>query len=176
MSRIVLVEPVKMLQYAFVVALLPEHPVQVMEKLPDAETMAEADLVIIDAGTLRERDLLPLVEDCAAQSSQAPVLWVDVEASGAFAAAKNLTRLSAPVKRDELRSAVVENLRRASRSEASSEPAAIRTGAGVAAKTKIAGPHAGRVVAEHDTPLIELVDVIEVTPELDKSFEAENKN
>lgn len=164
-----------MLQYAFVVALFPEHAVQVLEKIPEAETMAEVDLVIIDADALRERDLLPAREVCAAQSWQAPVLWAEVEASGALATVKNFSRLSVPVKRDELRTAVVENLRRASRSEASSERAANRSGAAVAARTKMTQPNGDDVVAKQVKPLIELVDVFEETPGLDNDVEAANK-
>lgn len=172
MSRILLVEPIKMLQYAFAVALFPEHPVQVLDKIPEAETMAEVDLVIIDAGALRERDLMPAREVWAAQNWQAPVLWVDVGASDFLS--KNSTRLSVPLKREELRTAVAENLRRFSRSEASAERSANRSGATVAAKPKIAQPSGDRVVAKQDKPLIELVDVIEETPGLE-DVEAGNK-
>jgi len=47
------IEPHKMLQHAFSVALFPEHQVQVMEMIPGAMAVKEFDAVVVDAGALR---------------------------------------------------------------------------------------------------------------------------
>ena len=168
MSRILVVQPAKMLQQAFVVALFPEHHVRVLEKIPEAEPAAEADLVIIDAGALRERDSLPAQDVRAAQSWRVPVVWIGVEALGALAATKNLVQLSAPVKRDELRTAVSESLRAPSSGQASPERAAKRPGPAVATKQKTT-PKRDGVAADQDSEFIDLVDVIDETPGRDDS-------
>ena len=167
MSRILVVQPSKMLQQAFVVALFPEHHVRVLEKIPDAVLAPEADLVIIDATALRERDLLPPHEVRAAQSWRIPVVWIGVESLGELAASKNLARLSAPVKRDELRTAVAESLRSPSAGQASPERAAKRAGSVVAARKKATEPKQDHVATDNDKKFIELVDVIDETPGYD---------
>ena len=167
MSRILVVQPSKMLQQAFVVALFPEHHVHVSEKIPDAGLAAESDLVIIDAAALRERDLLPAHEVRAAQSWRIPVVWIGVESLGDLAASRNLARLSAPVKRDELRTAVAEGLRAPSAAQVSPERAAKRSGSVVAAKKKTTEPKQDHLASDNDKKIIELVDVIDETPGYD---------
>ena len=169
MSRILVVQPTKMLQQAFVVALFPEHHVQVLEKIPEADPAAVADLVIIDAAALRERNLLPAHEVRAAQSWRLPVVWVGAEALGDLAVSKNLVRLSAPVKRDELRKAVDESLRAPFAEQASTARAAKRSGSAAATKKKTTESKRHSIAAEQDREFIELVDVIEEIPGRDDS-------
>ncbi len=164
MSRILVVQPIKMLQQAFVIALFPEHHVRVLEKIPEAEPAAETDLVIVDAAALCERGSLPAQDVRAVQSWRIPVLWIGTEAVSGLAASKNLARLSAPVKREELRSAVTEGLR-APPDHRSAQRAEKRSGSIVAAKKKTSEPKLDSADGDHDREIIDLVDVIEEVPE-----------
>ncbi len=108
MSRILVVQPHKMLQQALVIALFPEHEVEVFDKIPAAESLAAADVLIIDAVALRGGDALSTREVRAVQSCRVPVVWIDTDAPPDTAAFTKLVRLSPPLKRDELRGAAAE--------------------------------------------------------------------
>ena len=116
MSKILLVEPYKMLQHAFVAALFPEHEVKIVENLPAAESFAEdADLVIIDAAGLRRRN--GGGADEIRTPWHLPIIWIDNEPP-TRAGSPTIALLTAPLTREELRAAVVGLLR------AAPEPAA----------------------------------------------------
>jgi hypothetical protein len=152
-----------MLQQAFVIALFPEHHVRVLEKIPEAEP-AETDLVIVDAAALCERGSLPALDIGAVQSWRIPVVWIGAEVVSGLAASKNLARLSAPVKRDALRSAVTEGLRAPPADHGSAQRAEKRFDSVVAAKKKTSEPKLDSVTGGQDQKIIELVDVIEEVP------------
>jgi hypothetical protein len=173
MSRILVVQPYKMLQQAFAVALFPEHHVRVLEKLPGVDPSAEADLVIIDAGALREGGVLAGGEDRAVRTWRIPVVWIGSDARGAEATAQNRLLLSAPLKRDELRAAVGEGLR--SSLEQTAKPATKSTKA-VSAKKKTAVPNPEPAVADNGTKIIELVEVIEEMSDPATEVEAGNED
>ena len=175
MSNILIVEPHKMLQQAFVVALFPEHHVQVMEKLPDAESGTAADLVIIDAGALRARSLLTRDALSAVQSWGLPIIWIDTEAlSGA--AGSSLLHLSPPVKREELRTAVAACLQASSAPKPSASSARASVRSDVAAEAKAAEPKRAAGGGDGEKEFIELVDVFDETSSADDgNVEARNK-
>jgi hypothetical protein len=161
-----------MLQQAFVVALFPEHEVQVFDKVPAAGTLAAVDLLIIDAPALRGGDALSTREVRAIQSCRMPVVWIDTDAPPDTAAFTRLVRLSPPLKRDELRAAAAACLGSTAELTAVSKPA--RT---VAAKTKTTEPTPQRAAPDNAKEFIDLVDVFEETPQRDEiNAEARNKN
>ncbi|MGH7855543.1 MAG: hypothetical protein ACREP3_19000 [Candidatus Binatia bacterium] len=174
MSRILVVQPHRMLQQAFVVALFPEHQVQVLAEIP--EVSADADVVIIDAAAMRERDLLTARELRRVQSWNVPIVWVDDEVVAKGSAESNSARLTAPIKRDDLRTAVAECLRSLSAPQPTKAPKAIRSVVPVA-KTKHIESKPESVASGSDREFIELVDVFEETPERDDGgAEARNKD
>jgi DNA-binding response OmpR family regulator len=173
MSKILVVEPEKMLQHAIVVALFPEHHVHLSEKIPEAEPLAEADLAIIDAGALRERDLLTAGAVRAVQKWRVPVVLIDAEALGDVGASKNFGRLITPLKRDELRAAVAHGLRSLAAADATLAPAVKGGTSPVATKKKTSELQPDSVAYGNGKEVIELVDVIEETPGHD---EARNKD
>lgn len=77
MSKILVIQPHKMLRHAFVVALSFDYQVKVVESVPEPSAMKEIDLVIVDAAALRERDLLSARELRAVQGWKLPTLWID---------------------------------------------------------------------------------------------------
>jgi hypothetical protein len=162
-----------MLQQALVVALFTEHEVQVFDKIPAAEVLATAELLIIDAAALRSGDAWSAREVREVQSCRVPIVWIDAETPPDTAAFTNLVRLAPPLKRDVLRAAAAECLRlTGARSSAASKPA--RTGAG---KTKAIEPKSQSAAPENVREFIELVDVFEETPKRDEiNAEARNKD
>jgi hypothetical protein len=162
MSRVFVVEPYKMLQQAFVVALSDEHQVQAAEKIPEPST--EADVVIFDAAALRERGLLTVRE---IQACKIPVIWVD-EGPAAGSPLPNAIPLSAPFTRDELRAAVAKCLELPRPEQRSKPPSEGRPDPALAGKTSRAEP-------ESTQEFIELVDVFEETPQ-GKTDDAKARN
>jgi hypothetical protein len=160
MSKVLVVQPHKMLQQAIVVALFPEHQVQVLERIPATDPSAEVDVVIIDAGALDERGTLSADEVQAVQSWQTPIIWIGSESARQRAASKNRLQLAAPIKREELRAAVAESLRSRAVEPHAAEPATKRS-AVVSARKKTAEPKADSLAADNEKEVIELVDVFE---------------
>ena len=58
MSKIFIVQPHKMLRYAFAVALSPDHEVEISKTMPASADLQGSDLAIVDAASLRERRLI----------------------------------------------------------------------------------------------------------------------
>lgn len=174
MSRILVVEPHRMLQQALVVALFPEHQGQVFVRIPEGEVLAAADLLIIDAAALKALGALPAREVRAVQSCHVPVVWIDAETPPDTAAFTKVVRLVPPLKRDDLRAAAVECLRLSSVPQPSAAPKLARA---VPAKTKVIEPKPKSVASDNDKEFIELVDVFEETPErADTRAEARDKD
>ena len=157
MSKILVVQPYKMLQHAIVVALFPDHQVQVLEKIPAMDPSAQADAVIIDAGALREIGLAG-DELRGVQNWRIPVVLIGAEASGKRAT-KNCVQLAAPIKKDELRAALMESLRSSVVATAGAGPGPTRV------EKKAAAPKPASIAAASGKEVIELVEVIEDLPE-----------
>jgi hypothetical protein len=174
MSRILVVEPHRMLQQALVVALFPEHQGQVFARIPEGEVLAAADLLIIDAAALKALGALPTREVRAVQSCHVPVVWIDAETPPDTAAFTKLVRLAPPLKRDDLRAAAVECLRLSSAAEPFAAPKPARA---VAAKTKTIEPKPESAARDNDKEFIDLVDVFEEATERGEArAEARNKD
>ena len=155
MSKILLVEPYKMLQHAFVAALFPEHEVKILENPPASESLAaDVDLVIVDAAALRMRNSGPAEEVGALW--QLPTIWID-NGPPTRAESSTIARLTPPLTREEVKAAVAGLLR------AVAEPAANPVGGQVhsPASKKTRATKAKRAEPADDKNIIELVDVFE---------------
>ena len=156
MSRILVVQPHRMLQQAIVVALFPEHQVRLMEQIPEA--VADADLVIIDAAALRERNSLTGREIRVLENWNVPIVWIDAEAPREPDQGARLQLLTPPLKRDALRTVVADGLRLLPAQEPSADRAANRS---AGANTRQAEPKPDGLAAGGNKEIIELVDVFE---------------
>jgi hypothetical protein len=171
MSKILVIQPHKMLQQALVVALFPEHHVRVMERIPGA--VVDADLVIIDAAALRERNSLTEREIRALDNCNLPIVWIDAEAPGEPERKSRLLHLMPPLKRDDLKAVVADCLRSLPVQE-SADRAANRS---VPANTRQAEPKPDGFAGDGNKEIIELLDVFEEIPARDGGeSEARNKN
>jgi hypothetical protein len=160
MSRILVIQPHKMLQHAFSVALFPEHQVQVMEKIPDAAALKDVDLVIVDAAALRQQASLAQRELSEVQSWKTPTIWIDKDADSQAPTREKLVLLQAPSGKDLLVRAMAECLGPLDTGKQAANP--IRSGAAsLASTTGMAKPQGDTAATNAEENFIELVEVVE---------------
>jgi hypothetical protein len=152
MSKILIVEPHKMLRHAFAVALSPDHEIEIAKAFPPPETLKDVDITIIDAASLRERtgtspDL------SSAESRHTPIIWIGDKPAGA---AENLLCLKPPVDREALKRAVAQCTQQPDKSGPAGKP---KSRAPSASKSK--SPTASLQSAADEKKFIDLVDVVE---------------
>jgi hypothetical protein len=160
MSRILVIQPHKMLQHAFSVALFPEHQVQVMEKIPDDAALKDVDLVIVDAAALRQQELLAARELRAVQSWKTPTIWLDRDPDSQAPTREKLVWVQAPSGKDTLQRAMAECL---GAPEAGKEAvkASSSPGASPPSTTGITKQQGAIPATNAEENFIELVEVVE---------------
>jgi hypothetical protein len=176
MSRILVIQPHKMLQHAFSVALFPEHQVQVVEKIPDAAALKDVDLVIVDAMALRQRDSLAQQELGEVQKWKTPTIWIDKDADSQVPKREKLVLLQAPSGKDLLVRAVAECLGTPDAGKQAANP--IKSGAtGQASTTGSVKPQGTTAATNAEENFIELVEVVEegAAPEGSKAPQKKTK-
>ena len=154
MSRVLLIEPHRVLQQALALALFPEHDVRVEESI-DAGVIGglkEVDLLIVDTAALRNAGKLTAEIRRALEAAKTPTLWIDDDSARPKRA--NLTVMAPPIASGSLQSAVAELL-----SGKSEKP-----------KKAAAAAKAGDVEEpdESGAQLIDLVEVVEEAPDKTK--------
>lgn len=159
MSRILVIQPHRMLQHAFSVALFPEHEVQVVERIPDAARLKDIDLVIVDAVALRQRDLLAEHELGEVQSWKTPTIWIDND-DAQIPTREKLLLLQGPSGKDLLVRAMAECLGTPGSGKQAANP--LKSGApGRTATTETTTPQGATAASNAEENLIELVEVVE---------------
>jgi hypothetical protein len=162
MSKILVVEPRKILQQAIRLALYPDHEVQLETNLSDKEPSAikNFDLAIIDAAALRDVNASGAQHLRAVQGWKIPKIWID-EAERVRAPGRDkLVVLTKPIQKETLQSAVATCL-------GASLPAK-QNGTGRRSATGTTGSSGTTASDSSTTPgatIIELVDVVEEPPE-----------
>jgi hypothetical protein len=165
MSKILVVEPRKILQQAIRLALCQDHEVQLDASLSDTEPSAIRDfeLAIIDAAALREVNVLSTQLLRAVQGWKIPKIWID-EAERVQAPSRyKLIVLTKPIQKETLQSAVSTCLGASlsSKQNGTTRLSVKRTtgSIGTTASDSITTPGATGAT------IIELVDVVEETAE-----------
>lgn len=107
MSKILVVEPYKILQRAIAVSFFPEHQVQVTEQVPEISSLEQRayDVVIVDAGALREKNAAGDLNRCL-QDWSMPIIWLEENTPTAVPARDNLVVLRKPIVRNDLLAAL----------------------------------------------------------------------
>jgi len=161
MAKVLIIEPHKLLQQAIALAFFPEHEAQV-EAAPNAAAIGELqgiDLIVIDAGALRDRDQLSPEVLRAVQQTPVPVLWLDDDAEARPPKRDNLELVATPIERDALQTALATLISGAApprKARAAAEPKAAES---KASRKKQAGdPEPSEI------PLIDLVEIVEGAP------------
>jgi hypothetical protein len=107
MSKILVVEPYKILQRAIAVSFFPEHQVQVTEHVPEISALEQRayDVAIVDAGALREKNEAGDLNRCL-QDWSMPIIWLEENTPTAAPARDNLVVLRKPIVRNDLLAAL----------------------------------------------------------------------
>jgi hypothetical protein len=167
MSRILLIEPYRLLQHAFTAALFAEHELAIAEAVPD--TVRGADLVILDAAALRERGLLSGMEPGMIQRWQVPVVWLDADDQAEVPGAGTIIRAKLPVDKAALKQALLAARAASVEPIAPTRPTLLRRDERVSKSPKAKQPEMSSVAGESKENIIELVDVVEEVASVDGS-------
>ena len=165
MSRILVVQPSKMLQQAFAVVLASEHHVRVIGKLPESPAAPEADLAIVDAAALRDGGAAAVPGLDAIRSWRIPIVWIGPEAPPAGLAPSKFVHLTPPLERESLKKALVDCLGSPTSPLSAQSPGI--SNAPAAPASKEIEPQRNAVAAD-DQDVIELVEVVEEQPARDR--------
>ena len=110
MSKILVVEPHRMLQQAIALALFPEHVVKIASAIPESSELTGFDAVIVDLGPLGEPDGAFAQGVRAVQSWKVPTVWVQGSSHGPTPQCENLIPINTPIEKEVLLSALAECL------------------------------------------------------------------
>jgi len=107
MSKILVVEPYKILQRAIAVSCFPEHQVQVTEQVPELSALEQRayDVAIVDAGALREKNAAGDLNRCL-QDWSIPIIWLEENPPTAAPVRDKLVVLRKPIVRNDLLAAL----------------------------------------------------------------------
>lgn len=160
MGDILIIEPYRMLRHAFSATLFAGHQVRFLESIPEPEGVGSADVVIVDAGALRERGSLHAQGLRAVGSWRVPTVWIDREQSAQAPTRDNLIAITGPLSKEILQKALAQCLKSSGAEKASSTWL-------TAPKADASEPETGRADAEKN--IIELVEVVEESSARQKS-------
>jgi hypothetical protein len=159
MSRILVIEPYKILQRAIAVSFFPEHEVQITDQVPEMNGIEERfyDIVVVDAGALRERNTVGDLNRCV-QGWRIPTIWLEETISTVVPTRDKLVVLRKPILMNDLLSALAQCQERSTMSLArgSAEPSDKVRG-----KEGLANADLDRHPKQEKARVIELVDVVE---------------
>ena len=107
MSKILVVEPYKILQRAIAVSFFPEHQVEVTEQVPEVSALEQRayDIAIVDAGALREKNVAGDLNRCL-QDWSIPIIWLEENTPTAAPVRDKLVMLRKPIVRNDLLAAL----------------------------------------------------------------------
>lgn len=160
MSKILIVEPHKMLQRAMALAFFPDHEVELTDTFPEAWVLQNSyDLIVIDAASLREKNG-PGDEMSLVQSWRIPTIWLEEADSAYEPVREKLVILRNPLSKNDLVSAMA-GLISASTPATGPDFSGKDNDARVAKNTIDAAPDGG--LHAQQSGIIELVDVVEET-------------
>ena len=152
MSKILVVQPHKILQHAIALSVFPQHQTRMTTSIPGSSELKEVDAVIIDAASLREIHGLSTQAIHSLQGCNIPIVWIDSVDSRPPANA-NIIVVSTPITKQSLQSALAQCLgelpRRARKSTRTRNPE---------------GLHFRNAVISEHREVIDLVEVVEEAP------------
>jgi hypothetical protein len=163
MSKILLIEPHRLLRQAITLSLFPDHEVDLPEKAKGSgmESLDDYDLIVVDGAALRESGQLSAELSRALQSSRTPMIWLEEDEDPRPVKRENLVVVKKPVERELFQSAVNNFL--SPTQSGHGDKSATRT---AAQRTEETAGKAGKKARAEDPQqptlqFIELVDVVE---------------
>lgn len=157
MSKILIVEPQRMLQHALVAALAPEYELQLVAEL--GKVGAEFDAQVVDVAALRAAGAWNQQALTALKITQLPTVLLDGAEPVEITERAGLVRLQAPIDRDGLRAALRQCLGGAGEKTAPAKPRPKR--ARPAPVEKASAAELATVPAGAQAAVIELTEVVE---------------
>jgi hypothetical protein len=168
MSKILLIEPDRVLRQAIALSLFPDHDVNLPEKAQGSgmESLDDYDLIVVDGAALREGGPVPAELSRAIQSSTTPTIWLEEDETSRPVKRENLVVVKKPIEREPFQTAVNNFLSpsQSGRGDASATQSAAQQREGTPAKaTKKARAEDPQ---QPTLQFIELVDVVEDAPDV----------
>jgi len=178
MSKILLIEPYKILRQAISLSLFPEHEVWAEENIDTAvASLKEYDLLIVDGAALREGGRLTPEVTRAIQASKIPVLWLEEEEGSKLPKNEKLVVVKKPIEKDTFQSALAALLSAPTapkeEEEVTSPPA---SGAGGDAAQRPPRRRRTQGPQQVTFQFIDLVDVVEQQPDTKPGKKAPRKS
>jgi len=149
MSKILVIQPHRMLQQAIALFLFPAHEVQMRDTVPESLSDNDFDAVIVDAVSLQETAGAASQTLRAVQNWRVPTIWIESGESSQAPQRDKLVLMKRPIAREALESSLAKCL------DTSIAPTAARDQAKAAKEKKDTS------AAAPDSKVIELVDVVE---------------
>jgi hypothetical protein len=172
MSKILVVEPHRMLQQAIGLSLFPEHEVTFADALPhrNAAEISGYDAVVLDAAALREKNAFSPEAARAIQRWKIPMIWLETGDGPVAPSRQTCVVLQRPVAKERLLAALADCLgvARAKRVENASTVAREPSRVSLVSANGPSKPHID------EARIIELVDVVE-EPALENTEDALTK-
>jgi len=110
MSKVLVIQPSRMLRHALVCALFPDHEVHALESIPDCGFVEQFDAVIIDTDALEETFASGAEPLRVIESWKIATVCIDGKMSSTTAPRGRLRLLSLPVTQETLRDALAQSL------------------------------------------------------------------
>ena len=155
MSKILVVEPYKILQRAIAESFFPEHEVQITNSLPEKNAFEQGyDVIVVDAGALRERNMVGDLNR-RVQDWRVPTIWLDETISTVVPTRDRLVVLRKPILKNDLIAALAQCQEK--KSTMSLAKGRAEPGEKVRDKSSDLEPHRNEVKGK----VIELIDVVE---------------
>jgi hypothetical protein len=155
MSKILVIQPHKILQHAIALSLFPQHQARMTTSIPDLSAIKDVDAVIVDAASLQETHGLSAQAIHSLQSWNVPIIWIDSVDSSLTPSNENLVVVNTPIVKESLQSALDQCV--------GDSPRRARKGTGITSQEE---PSSRKAVSSENivTTVIDLVEVVEEAP------------
>ena len=155
MSKILVIQPHKMLQHAIGLCLFPQHQACMTTSIPESGEIKDVDAVIVDAASLRATDGLSAQSIRSLEGWNVPIIWIDNINSSLTPSNENLLVVNTPIVKESLQSALDQCV--------GDSPRRARKGTGITSQEE---PSSRKAVSSENivTTVIDLVEVVEEAP------------
>jgi hypothetical protein len=156
MSKILVVQPYKMLQQAIALFLFPQHQARMTNSIPDSSEIRDVDAAIIDAAALRETEKLSSQAIRSLEEWKIPIVWIDTVKSPLAPSNDNLVWVNTPIAKQSLQSALTQCL--------GELPRSARKKTRPTSREKLSSRDAANCGNPLNREVIDLVEVVEEPP------------
>ena len=168
MSKILVIQPHRMLRQAITLFLFPAHEVQVTEAVPESLPASDFDAVIVDAASLRETTGLDAKTIDMIQNWRVPTVWIESSETTQTPKRDKLVVVQTPIDKEVLESSLRHCLKDPITSKRNRTPTTRAEGRTHPQKDGVSA-------ATENLQVIELVDVVEDTSAQTASVTEQNK-